>query len=84
MSGRAVHCSFCGVEHADTELMFVADIGAMPAAICSDCIVLRALVVETHRKSPKLAASLIAGLNARVERERKDGRISIGNPTEGG
>lgn len=77
MPKRAIHCSFCGRSHEGPELMFVSELGGLRAAICSDCIDIKATIVSTHRQSPKLAATLIAAVNARVERERKAGGAQV-------
>lgn len=56
-------CSFCTRPLAQAELMFVSHVGGTKARVCSRCVADYAEILDAHRRSPELAAQLIAARN---------------------
>lgn len=60
-------CDFCASPLAEVDLLFRSEVGGLPPAICSDCVVGFADVVKLHRVDPDAAARAIAAHNASIE-----------------
>ncbi len=74
-NSRSFRCCFCGADHTEVELLFVAPIGGFPPNICSGCVEGFAGAISAHRRNVVAAAHAVAADNSVVTRAPAERRL---------